>query len=215
MGALAGTIALPLAGCSGLSPIGTADASISLEDSTLEVTTPAGVIDEVRIYVEVAFEYTDWEDREITHIGFDTRLDGETIQDRDFHLNHPDWLWADDPGDEDSGAGTYRIFMNRSGWYDRIFLFEDAESYEPEDLSVETPGETVTLDLELDVEMRLVADEDDVVWIGSDSAAIEIRHTYQNGDDDDTGETNGEDGDASMGVGTVRLQAEVDGELVD
>ncbi len=201
---MTGMTAVLLSGCNSLSPAGIAEASTSVDDSVLEVTTSDGVIDEVIMYVEVAFEYSGWHDDEITHIGFESEIDGETIKRRDFGLNHPDWMWDGERGDGESGSGTYRVFMSRTGDHDRIFLFEDAPNYEQSDLEIGEPGETETFELDFDIGMRLIADDDDVVWTSSDSATIEIIHTYRS---DDT------DGEASMTT-TVDVWAEVDGEYV-
>ena len=217
IGVLTSATAVSLSGCASLSPAGTAsgEAALSVEDSSLEVTSSDGVLDEVRIYTEVDFRYSGWQDHEITGIGFDTKIDGETTLDRVYSINHPDWLWAD-PGDDTSGSGTYRVFQHRFGERDRIFLFEDAQNYDQSDLMVDEPGETRIFELDLDIEMRLVADEDDVIWTGSDEATLTISHTHEGDGDGNTGDNDTaiQDGNASMGVGKITLAAEVDGEVV-
>lgn len=211
---MTGATIVSLSGCVSQSTAGTAGAemNLSIDDASLDVTSSDGVIDELWIYVEVEFEYSGWQDHEITGIGFDTRIDGETTHDTVYGLAHPDWIW-DEVGDEASGSGTYRVFRDRFGNNDRIFLFEDAPNYEQADLAVDEPGETRTFELDFFIEMRLVADEDDTVWTGSDEATITIAHTYEaDGGDGDTGDddTAEEDGDASIGIGTIHLHAEVE-----
>lgn len=223
LGALTGATVVSLSGCLSRSTAGAAGAemSLSVDDASLEVTSSDGVIDDVWIYVEVEFGYSRWEDHEITDIGFETRIDGETTRDAAYGVTHPDWIW-DEAGDGDSGSGTYRVFQDRFGNDDRIFLFEDAPNYEQADLTVDEPGETETFELDFDIEMRLVADGDDVVWTGSDEATITIAHTHEaddgDGGDTDDGDTDddtaAEDGEASMGIGTIDLGVAVDGEVV-
>jgi len=217
IGVLTSATAVVLSGCANLSPVrdARAQADLSVDDASLEVTSPNGVLDEVRIYTEVNFGYSGWQDHAITGIGFDTKIDGVSTLDRVYSINHPDWIWAD-PGDDKSGSGTYRVFQHRLGPRDRIFLFEDAPNYEQADLAVEEPGATETFELDLSVEIRLVADEDDVGWSGSDEATVTITHTHEaDGDGNGAGDDAGiQDGNASMGVGKIKLAAEVDGELV-
>ena len=220
IGALTGVTAASLSGCSSLSPAGTAgaEAGLSVDDAGLEVTSPNGVLDEVWIVAEVDFEYSGWYENYITKFGYNSKIDGETILDDDYDIYNPDWIW-DEEADEDSGSATYRVFQHRISERDRIFLFDDAPNYEQADLEVDEPGETKTFELELYIEMRLVADQDGVVWTGSDTATLTITHTHQADDDDGDGDSGDdeivkEDGDASMGIGDISLFAEVDGELV-
>lgn len=199
-----------IVGCNQLSPAEEASATMQAESdgSSIEVTTPDGTVESIRVFVNVILEYSGWTDQEIDHAGFTTELNGEAVHSGDFSFEHPDLQTGptDDMG-PDEGSIRYFPFFDRIGSNHGVFLFDDT-SYSQEDFEVGTPGETETHEIPVDVEGRLLAGEDNVVWSDSVSTSLSITITHEEDD-------NGGGGEASMGIDSVDIIVELpDGDTV-
>ncbi|MGM0399010.1 MAG: hypothetical protein ACQEQY_08460 [Halobacteriota archaeon] len=179
-----------------------------MDSRSAEVTTPDGTVDEIVIPVMVDCEYSGFTGTEVTHQGFTLAIDEEVVDDGTWSIEHPDFMGELGP---DEGDFTYRSFFWKVN--DWVPVFEET-SYTQEDFYVDE-GESETFDFDIDVEWRIVSD-DDVLRTESLAETVSITIHHES-DDDSGGETTTatatattESGTASMETMDIRIYAEID-----
>ncbi|UWG48046.1 hypothetical protein HSRCO_1768 [Halanaeroarchaeum sp. HSR-CO] len=206
VGALGSVILVGTAGCA---TTVSAQSTAQMDSRNAEVTTPDGSVDEIVIPVMVDCEYSGFTQAEVTHQGFTLAIDEEIVDDGTWSIEHPDFLGELGP---DAGDFTYRSFFWKVN--DWVPVFEET-SYTQEDFYVDE-GESETYDFDIDVEWRIVSDEEVLRTESlSETVSITIHHESSGGDSGGDSPTatvteTPESGAASMETMDIRIYAEID-----
>lgn len=189
-----------------------AHASLQVETEHLEVTTPNGRVEEITVNFQTTCSYSNV-GPEVTHLGFTSSLNGETLFDEERSIDHDFFEGQiEDPGPD---SGTVRLQGHNFDditWFTNLFEWT---SFEPSDFEVPEDGASETFPLELDLEFRVISHGETVV---SSTASATAQLTIHNEvDDDGGGGGGGGDGgsdptptpEASMEAGKFSIEVEL------
>lgn len=205
-----GTSAMALGGIAGgsvlLSRDAGATAAVEIDAPNLEVSSPDGTVEEIIINVEANATYSGFNDVDVEYLGFTLTLNGKTIHEGNYSIEHPDIGGVSGP---DKGNVHYRPYPTRIGPDDdQVFLFEDT-AFEPPDFEVPEDGASKTFDLDLGLEFRVMSPKKKVLMKRHTSATATI--TLHNEEDTDDGSEYA----AGLEATTVEIQVELpNGETV-
>lgn len=208
VGAVGSAIVVGTAGCA---TTASAQSTAQMDSRSAEVTTADGTVDEIVIPVMVDCVYSGFTQNDVTDQGFTLAIDDEVVDEGTWSIDHPDLLGELGP---DAGDFTYRSFFWKVN--DWVSLFQDT-TYAQEDFYVEE-GATETFDFDIDVEWRIVSNEDVLRTESlSENVSITIHHDSSDAADGTptaTATTTTEQGAASMETMDIRIYAEIDDDWV-